>query len=84
MPRISRIVLTALVSLGVILGIYTTAHGVSLDARQGSMGSHPVNIYSRSFNNSSSEALKIIQDSANQGERGNGCHSDHMQTDPEG
>jgi hypothetical protein len=82
MPRIRRIVLSALLSLGVILGIYTSVQGLSTGASRATIGSHPVNIYSRSFGDSSANVLTPYQ--GGQGQDGHGCHSDHPQADPEG
>lgn len=84
MPRIRRIVLGALVSLGVILGIYTSVQGMSLGSGQGSRGSHPVNIYSRSFSDSPSNTLKQYQTQGDQQQNGHGgCHSDSIQVSPD-
>jgi negative regulator of sigma E activity len=42
MSRVTRIALAALVSLAVIVGIYTSVEGASLSARQDRAGSHQV------------------------------------------
>ena len=42
MTRITRIVLASLVSLGVILGIYTSVHGASLNIHRETAGAHQV------------------------------------------
>ena len=42
MSKTSRIVLTTFVTLGVIVGIYTSVEGASLSARQDRAGSHLV------------------------------------------
>lgn len=42
MTRITRIVLASLVSLGVILGIYTSVQGASLNIHRETAGAHPV------------------------------------------
>ena len=81
MPRIRRIVLGALVSLGIILGIYTSVQGLSDGANRATVGSHPVNIYSRSFNDSTTDAVKPYQ--GGHGQDGHGCHSDSKQTAPD-
>jgi hypothetical protein len=79
MPRIRRIVLGALVSLGIILGIYTSVQGLSDSAGRATVGSHAVNIYSRSFSDSSSTLQTMQGDPSGHG----GCHSDHIQTAPD-
>ena len=42
MTRITRIVLASLVSLGVILGIYTSVKGASLNIHRETAGAHQV------------------------------------------
>ena len=42
MTRITRIVLASLVSLGVILGIYTSVQGASLNVHRETAGAHQV------------------------------------------
>ena len=81
MPRIRRIVLGALVSLGIILGIYTSVQGLSEGANRATVGSHPVNIYSRSFSDSSTGAVKYY--GGGQGQDGHDCHSDYQQASPD-
>ncbi len=82
MLRIRRIVLGAVISLGVIIGIYTTVH-VSLGVSQGKLGSHYENIYARSSSADFSTTSSLNQVQSDQTGRGHGCDSDYQHTAPD-
>jgi hypothetical protein len=83
MPRMYRIVLSLLVSLGVIVGIYTSVESLSAGASRATIGSHPVNIYSRSFSDSSTTKNSSLQTMQGDPSGHGGCHSDYQQTAPD-
>lgn len=83
MLRIRRIVLGAVISLGVILGIYTTVHGMSVGVNQGKLGSHYENIYARSSSADFSTTSSLNSVQSDQTGRGHGCDSDYQHTAPD-
>ena len=84
MSKVTRIVLAALLSLAVIVGIYTSVQGASLGALQDRTGAHQVTS-SKLINLDrfrSPETAPAVFQSQNQPGKGHGCGSD-FQTSPE-
>lgn len=77
MTGVTRIVLASLVSLGVILGIYTGVKGASLNLRQQATGAHQVSGIMANF-----DRYRAAQSNLNwnqvyqQGPGHGGCNSD--------
>ena len=82
MPRISRFVLAALVSLGVIIGIYTSVEGASLGASQNREGSHYVSSSLINPNYYRAVAPNLTQMQVDRQQKGHDCNSD-MQISPD-
>ena len=82
MPRISRIVLAALVSLVVIIGIYTSVEGASLVASQDKVGSHYVSSTLINPNYYRAAAPSLMEMQVDKQNKGHDCNSD-MQVNPE-
>ncbi len=83
MTKVTRIVLASLVSLGVILGIYTSVKGASLHARQDTSGAHLVSGSMVNLDHyRAGEANLLIQNQVNQRQTGHGCESD-FRTSPD-
>ena len=72
MPRITRIVLAALVSLAVIIGIYTSVEGLSSSTDR--VGSHYVSSSLINPNNYRAAAPELMQ--VDQHRNGHDCNSD--------
>lgn len=83
MSRVTRIVLASLVSLAVIIGIYTSVQGASLSAQQDKAGAHlvsgaMVNLdHQREASAAPAPQLQPIQSG-----KGHDCESD-MRTSPD-
>jgi len=82
MSRVTRIVLAALISLGVIIGIYTSVQGASLSARQDSVGTHLVSgsMVNLDHYRAANPASAPLQSEFKSGQ-GHGCQSE-LQTSP--
>lgn len=79
MSKVTRIALAVLISLGVIIAIYTSVQGAPLGARQDTMGAHVVN---RSVVNldqyRSPETAPAMQQSDYQPGKGHDCNSENQ------
>jgi len=83
MSKITRIALASLVSLGVILGIYTSVHGASLNARhQTTSGAHLVSGSMVNLDHYRASAVDLTQYQVNPQKTGHDCNSD-QQTSPD-
>jgi hypothetical protein len=83
MSKFTRIALASLVSLGVILGIYTSVHGASLNARQQTTsGAHLVSGSMVNLDHYRASAANLIQYQASPQKTGHDCKSDR-QTSPD-
>jgi len=79
MSRVTRIVLAVLISLVVIIGIYTSVGGASLSARQDSAGSHQVSGSMVNLDHYRSAQANLVEMQVQQPAKSHGC--DHeMQT----
>ncbi len=84
MSRITRIALAAFISLAVIIGIYTSVEGASLNSRQARIGTHMVTS-SKLINLDrfrSPETAPAALQSQYQPGKGHGCDSDYA-TNPD-
>jgi hypothetical protein len=74
MPRITRIVLAALVSLAVIIGIYTSVEGLSTGPDK--VGSHYVSSSLINPNHYRAAAPDLMPTQVDQHRNGHDCNSD--------
>jgi hypothetical protein len=83
MSRVNRIVLAALLSLAVIIGIYTSVEGASFSAQNDKLGAHPVSgaMVNLDHFRVADPAAAPMQ-SEFQSDKGHGCESD-LQTSPD-
>ena len=83
MSRITRIALASLVSLGVILGIYTSVHGASLNARhETTTGAHLVSGSMVNLDRYRTSEANLTQYQVSPQKTGHDCNSDR-QTSPD-
>jgi len=84
MSRVTRIALAALVSLAVIIGIYSSVEGASLSARQDRAGSHLVSgaMVDLDHYRAAAPYRAPLQASPSGQGQGHGCDSEH-QTSPD-
>jgi hypothetical protein len=83
MPRITRIALASLVSLGVILGIYTSVYGASLNMRhETTTGAHQVSGLMVNLDHYRASEANLTQYQAIPQKTGHDCNSDR-QTSPD-
>ena len=71
MSRVSRIALAALVSLGVIIGIYTSVEGASLAADQSRIGAYHASMNLDHYRAATQQDLMQMQ--GDQQQKGHGC-----------
>ena len=74
MSRVSRIALAALVSLVVIIGIYTSVEGASLGASQARIGAYHASMNLDHYRAATQQDLLQMQ--GDQQQKGHGCDSD--------
>jgi hypothetical protein len=82
MSRTTRIVLASLVTLAVIVGIYTSVEGASLSARQDKAGSHTVSGAMVNLDHYRSIQPELQEYQTEQPRDGHNCESE-MKTSPD-
>lgn len=75
MSKVTRIVLASLVTLAVIVGIYTSVEGASLSAQQDKAGAHPVSGAMVNLDHFRGAQPELMQYQTNQ-QNGHDCNSE--------
>lgn len=83
MSRVNRIVIAALVSLGIIVGVFTSVEGASLVTSRDLLGSHTVSGAMVNLDHFRSvQPASVEMDQEFQSGKGHGCDSE-QQTSPD-
>jgi hypothetical protein len=85
MTKVTRIVLASLISLAVIIGIYTSVEGASLAVQHESTGTHAITrtvINLDQFRSPEVAPASMNANQTNQTHKGHGCDSD-IQPNPD-
>ena len=82
MSRVTRIVLAVLISLVVIIGIYTSVGGASLGARQDSSGKHLVSGSMVNLDHYRSAQANLVEMQVQESTKGHDCEQE-MYTSPD-